>query len=241
MTVNPRLVRAIVTKELREFRRNRSMVVGMAIIPLIFSVQPLITVFALSSSASEPLRHEHVLLYMLGIPALVPSLVASYSVVGERGQGTLEPLLTTPIRREELLLGKALATFVPAGIVAYAVFALFLICVELFAQPGVAAALIRPSDVVAQVVFTPLLAGWSIWVAIFISTRSNDIRVAQQLSTVASLPSVALAILIALNVIEVSLLTGVVAAVVLLALNRIGWRVASAVFDRERLIIGTKA
>ncbi|TDW71333.1 ABC transporter permease [Kribbella pratensis] len=241
MTVNPRLVRAVVDKELREFRRNRSMVVGMAIIPLIFSVQPLVTVFALSSSASGPLRHEHVLLYMLGIPALVPSLVASYSVVGEREQGTLEPLLTTPIRREELLLGKALATFIPAAIVAYAVFALFLACVGLFAQPSVASALIRPSDVIAQLVFTPLLAGWSIWVAIVISTRANDIRVAQQLSTLASLPSVALAILIALNVIDVSLLTGVVAAAVLLALNRIGWRVASALFDRERLILGTKA
>jgi ABC-type Na+ efflux pump permease subunit len=241
MKVNTRLVRAIVTKELREFRRNRSMVVGMAIIPIVFSIQPLVAVFTLTSSASEPLRHEHVLLYMLGIPALVPSLVASYSVVGEREQGTLEPLLTTPIRREELLLGKALATFIPAGIVAYAVFALFLVCVELFAQPGVAAALIHPSDVVAQVVFTPLLAGWSIWVAIVISTRSNDIRVAQQLSTVASLPSVAVAVLIALNVIEVSLLTAVIAAAVLILLNRIGWRVASALFDRERLIIGTKA
>jgi ABC-2 type transport system permease protein len=105
----------------------------------------------------------------------------------------------------------------------------------------VAAALIHPSDVVAQVVFTPLLAGWSIWVAIVISTRSNDIRVAQQLSTLASLPSVALAVLIALNVIAVSLLTAVIAAVALVALNRVGWRVASAVFDRERLIIGTKA
>lgn len=241
MSVNTRLVRAIVTKELREFRRNRSMVVGMAIIPIVFSIQPLVAVFTLTSSASEPLRHEHVLLYMLGIPALVPSLVASYSVVGEREQGTLEPLLTTPIRREELLLGKALATFVPAGIVAYAVFALFLICVELFAQPGVAAALVHPSDVVAQVVFTPLLAGWSIWVAIVISTRSNDVRVAQQLSTVASLPSVAVAVLIALNVIEVSLLTAVIAAAVLIVLNRVGWRVASALFDRERLITGTKA
>jgi len=84
MSVNRRLVRAIVDKELREFRRNRYLVFGMAIIPVVFSIQPLITVFALSSSESAPLRHEHVLLYMLGIPALVPSLVAAYSVVGER-------------------------------------------------------------------------------------------------------------------------------------------------------------
>lgn len=240
MKVNRRLVRAIVAKELREFRRNRTLVVGMAIVPLIFSVQPLVSVFALTTSASGPLRREHVLLYLLGIPALVPSLVASYSVVGEREQGTLEPLLTTPIRREELLLGKALATFLPAVAVAYGVFALFLVCVGVFAQPGVASALIRPPDLIAQLVFTPLLAGWSIWVAIVISARFNDVRVAQQLSTVASLPSIALTTLVALNVIHPSLRIAILAAVILVLLNRIGWRVASAVFDRERLITGTK-
>ncbi len=231
MSVNRRLVRAIVDKELREFRRNRYLVFGMAIIPVVFSIQPLITVFALSSSESAPLRHEHVLLYMLGIPALVPSLVAAYSVVGEREQGTLEPLLITPIRRE---------VFVPSVAVAFGVYGLFLACVEFFAQPSVAAALIRPSDLLAQLLFTPLLAGWSIWIAIVISTRANDVRVAQQLATLASLPSVALTTLIALNAIDASLTTAVVAAAALLLLNRIGWRVASAVFDRERLITGTK-
>ena len=173
----------------------------MAIIPVIFIIQPLVSVFALPPSASTALEQEHVLLYMLGIPALVPSLVAAYSVVGERQQGTLEPVLTTPIRREELLLGKALATFLPSIAIAYAVYALFLASVELFAEPSVASAIIRSSDLLAQLCFTPLLAGWSIWVAILISTRSSDVRVAQQFAALASLPSIALTTLIALNVI----------------------------------------
>jgi hypothetical protein len=46
--------------------------------------------------------------------------------------------------------------------------------------------------------------------------------------------------LIAFNVIKVSLVAGLVAAAALLLLNRIGWRFVSAMFDRERLIIGTK-
>jgi ABC-2 type transport system permease protein len=240
MTISRRRVRAIFRKELREFRRNRSLVVGMSIVPVVFSIQPLFDVFTLNTSASVPLGHEHVLLYMLAVPALVPSLVAAYSVVGERQQGTLEPVLTTPIRREELLLGKALATFVPSVVVAYVVYGLFLVCVELFALPDVAAALIRLPDLLAQIVFTPLLAGWSIWIAIFISSRSSDIRVAQQLATLASLPSVALTTLVALNVINATLVLAVVAAGALLLLNRIGWRLVSATFDRERLIVGTK-
>lgn len=235
-----RRVRAIFAKDLREFRRNRSLTVGMGILPVVFSIQPLVAALTFSSSASSALRHEHVLLYMLGIPALVPALVAAYSIVGERQQGTLEPVLTTPIRREELLLGKALAALVPSIGVSYLVFGLFLACVELFAAPGVASALIRVPDLVAQLVFTPLLAGWSIWAAMLISTRANDVRVAQQFAMVASLPSVALILLVALNVIPASLVTAVVAAAALLLLNRLGLRLVSATFDRERLITGTR-
>jgi ABC-type Na+ efflux pump permease subunit len=94
---------------------------------------------------------------MLGIPAIVPAAVAAYAVVGERQQGTLEPLLTTPIRREELLLGKALAALVPSVAIADAVVALFLACVGLLAEPAVASALWRAPDVLAQLLFTPLV------------------------------------------------------------------------------------
>jgi ABC-2 type transport system permease protein len=240
MSVSARRVRAIYRKELCEYRRKGSIVVGMAIIPLIFLIQPLIAIFAVPSSSSGALRHEHPLLYMLGIPALVPVLVAAYAVVGERQQGTLEPVLTTPIRREELLLGKALAALVPSVAVSYAVYVFFLACVELFAHPAVASALIRGPEILAQLIFTPLIASWSIWIAIAFSTRSDDVRVAQQLGILASLPSVAVTSLIAYNVIHPTLGLALGLAAVLLALDRLGWRIVSAMFDRERLITSTK-
>jgi ABC-type Na+ efflux pump permease subunit len=99
VSVSRRRVRAIFRKELREYRRNGFIVLTMAIIPLIFLIQPLLVVFALPASEANELTHGHLLLYMLGIPALVPAAVAAYAVVGERQQGTLEPVLTTPIRR----------------------------------------------------------------------------------------------------------------------------------------------
>jgi ABC-type transport system involved in multi-copper enzyme maturation permease subunit len=87
--MSTRRIWAIVRKEIREYRRNRSVIYGMAILPLVFAIQPLIAVLRLSAGASGPLAHEHVLLYMLGIPTLVPVFVAAYSVAGERQQGTL--------------------------------------------------------------------------------------------------------------------------------------------------------
>src|SRR5437868_318718 len=83
--------------------------------------------------------------------APVPATLAAFAIVGERQQGTLEPVLGTPIRREELLLGKALAVLIPSVAIAYAVFGVFLGVVALFAHPGVASALIRGPDVIAQV------------------------------------------------------------------------------------------
>ena len=238
--MNGRRIKAIVRKELREYRRNRSLVFGMAIFPLVFLIQPLVGGFNLSATDSHQLHRLHELLYMLAIPALVPAFMAAYSVVGERQQGTLEPLLTTPIRRDEFLLGKALAVLAPAVVVSYAVFAFFVLVTELFASPGVAPAMIRGSDVIAQVVFTPLICGWSIWIAIAISTRASEIRVAQQLSILASLPTVAVTTLTAFGVIHPSLGLALAFGGALLILDRLGWRIVAPMFDRERLIAGAR-
>jgi ABC-type Na+ efflux pump permease subunit len=240
VTISRRRLSAIVGKELRDYRHNGNIVYAMAILPLVFLIQPLIQVFTLPPSASTPLHHEHTLLYMLAIPVLVPAALASYSVVGEKLQGTLEPLLSTPITRQELLLGKALAAFLPTIVVSYLVFAVYIAVVELFAHAGIADALIRAPDLLVQLLFTPLLALWSIWVGIAVSARSTDPRTAGQLAILLSLPTVAVTTLIAFNVIEPS---GKVAAgfgIGLLVLIRLGGRLATALLDRERLITSTQ-
>lgn len=199
MMMSTRRVRAIVTKELREYRRHGSVVVATAIFPLIFLIQPLFVVLLASGTSAATFGEWHVLLYMLAIPVFAPAVLAAYAVAGERQQGSLEPVLTTPIPREEFLLGKALAALVPAVAIAYGVYAIFLACLVLFAQPAVAAAIIRVPDIAVQLLLTPLLAAGSIWVGIAISTRSSDVRVAQQLSLLADVPVVALTSLIAFD------------------------------------------
>jgi ABC-type transport system involved in multi-copper enzyme maturation permease subunit len=238
--ISRRRIAAVIRKELRAYRRNGSIVAAMAIIPLIFLVQPLISVFSLSSQAAHQLGRHHELIYLLGIPALVPVMLAAYAIVGERQEGTLEPLLSTPLRQAELLLGKALSVLAPSVAIAYVVFGVFLALVALFAHANVASSLIRGSDVLAQVIFTPLIAAWSIWLGMAISTRVSDIRVAQQLSVLASLPTIVLTTMIATNVIHPSAQLALGLGILLLVLNRLGWRLVARLFDRERLIIGSR-
>jgi ABC-type Na+ efflux pump permease subunit len=241
--MSTRRVRAIFRKELREYRHNGFIIASMAILPLFFVASALAVIVLVPASAAESnsLLTTGPLLYMLGIPTLVPGTVAAYAVVGEREQGTLEPVLTTPIRREEFVLGKALAAAVPSLAISYAWCGFVLVCTGLLAHPAVASEVYRSPALLAQLLFTPLLAGLSICVGIAISARSRDIRVAQQLSLIAMLPPLAATTLIAFGVIHASLGLALVLAVALLVLDGLGWRVMSAMVDRERLVTGTRS
>jgi hypothetical protein len=119
-------------------------------------------------------------------------------------------------------------------------YAFFVACVRLFADPAVASALLRWPQILVQVLLTPPIAGWSIWIGMGISARSNDIRVSQQLGMLASLPTVVMTSLIAFDVIPLTLGLALGLAAVLLFLDGLGWRIVSLAFDRERLITGTR-
>lgn len=239
MSASTTRVRAIYLKEFREYRRNWSIISTMAAVPLGIVVFPLILVIALPASDASSLGGDP-LLILLGIPSIVPSIMAGYAIVGERVQGTLEPLLSTAISRGELIVGKALAALVPSLAISYGMYGAFVIVTEVFAQPAVASSILQGPYVAGQLVFTPLIAMLSIWLGFGISTRVSDIRAAQQLSALSSLPVLALAYLFSLGVIQMSPAIAVAIGAGLLVLDGLGWRAVAAAFDRERLITGSK-
>jgi ABC-2 type transport system permease protein len=173
----------------------------MAMVPVLFIILPMIPLFTANvtrNTANLNLPIGLSLLYVLVIPVMVPSVVSAYSVVGEREQGTLEPVLITPIRPEEFLIGKALAAFVPTLVIAYAVFGIFLGAAALFAHP---------------VIVSAIYAGTHVLVILA---------------------------LMSLNVIKVSTALALGLAAALLAVDLLAWRVVAAMFDRERLVTGTR-
>lgn len=238
-------IRAVIRKELRDYRRKRSIVVTMSILPCIFLINPVLTIFLTSASTASSALDKTVsisLIFFLIIPVIMPSALAAYSVVGEREQGTLEPLLTTPIRRQELILGKAAAIMIPTVALSYAMFGLFLVAVRLFANSVIASALFHQAPILlALFLFTPLLAGWSIVVGMAISVRASEIRVAQQLGMLASIPLIGLFLLLAVGVISPTFPVAILFAVGLLIIDVRASRVVARMFDRERLVTGAKA
>ena len=53
------------------------------------------------------------LFFFVVIATMLPVAIASYSLVGEKIERSLEPLLATPATDGEILLGKGIAAFVP--------------------------------------------------------------------------------------------------------------------------------
>jgi ABC-2 type transport system permease protein len=240
----PRVV-AVVRRELLDYRRKRSIVVSMLIFPVLFLVEPVVAIFVAPPSGSTSSLDKAVilpLLYMLLMAVVTPSTLAAYSIVGEREQGTLEPLLTTPLRQQEFVLGKAAAVMIPSVALAYAVYALFLICVELFAHRDVSAAVFHDGPtLLALFLFAPLVAGWAVVVGMGVSVRATEVRVAQQLGMLASFPVIGVIVLLISGVIQPTFAAALEFGAGLLVADLLALRLVSRLFDRERLVTGSKA
>jgi ABC-type Na+ efflux pump permease subunit len=238
-------VMAVVRKELLDYRRKRSIVATMLVFPIVFLIEPVVSVFVAPPSGTPASLEKSVmvpLLYMLLIAVVTPSTLAAYSVVGEREQGTLEPLLTTPLRQQEFVVGKATAVMIPSVGIAYFVYGLFLLCVALFAHHDVATAIFHDGPTLLSLfLFAPLVAGWAVVVGMGVSVRASDVRVAQQLGTVASLPVLGVVILLIAGVIRPTFASAFEFGAGLLVVDFLALRLVSHMFDRERLVTGANA
>jgi ABC-type transport system involved in multi-copper enzyme maturation permease subunit len=232
---------AVICKELTEFRRNRLILSTAAVLPVLFLIAPTASILTVKVSALGTGKGiDRSLFLPLIIPVLVPAIMSAYAVVGEREQGTLEPVLTTPIGRIELIIGKAAAIFMPAVALGYLIFGIFFAITQLAANSVVAAAVRHAPQLPATLVFIPLLAAWGVWVGLAISTVVTDTRVAQQLSTLGSLPAVGVTALMSFQVISPTFGLAAALAGGLLAVDCAACLLVARLFDRERLITGTR-
>lgn len=237
-------VGAVILKELAEFRRNRLILITAAVLPVVFLVSPTASILSQKATVLTTVLQNRVnaaLFFPLLIPVFIPATMAAYSVAGEREQGTLEPVLTTPVSTVEFVVGKAVAIFAPAVGIAYLIFGVFLAIVQVGAASAVATAVLNAPQLPAELVFIPLLAAWAIWVGMGISARTAEIRVAQQLSVLASLPPVALAAILSFHVINPTFTVAAALAGGLFVIDGVACFLVARLFNREWLVTGGKA
>jgi ABC-2 type transport system permease protein len=206
-------IQTIIKKEWAEVFKNRMVLFTVIFLPLLFTLLPLILLVAMRSAGLGDLNSEippqfakycgtgltagecfqvylasQFMLLFLMEPLIIPVNIAAYSIVGEKTTHSLEPLLATPITTAELLGGKNLAAVIPAVLATWGGFALYVVGLLVIATPGVVKALLTPTWLVAILVVGPLMALLSVNFSLMVSSRVNDPRAAEQISTVVILP-----------------------------------------------------
>jgi len=128
--------------------------------------------------------------FFLIIPIMASSVIASDSFAGEKERKTIEALLATPISDSELLLGKALVSFVLAMTVTLVSFAIYSIVIDFFSFPVLKGRLLFPNLAWTILILgvAPTVALTGIGLTIMISARAKGFREAQQISSILLLP-----------------------------------------------------
>lgn len=255
-------IRTIIDKEWAEVFKNKLVLFTVTLMPLLFvgillaqlivmrQVDPkemndapaAVTVAcnAQGLSASECMQGYLVGSFMalfLIIPVMIPVTIAAYSIVGEKTTRSLEPLLATPASTAEIILGKGLASVIPAIAATWLSFGLFIVAARLLAVSDRVYALIAdPLWLVGLVVAAPLLCVLSVTTAIAISSRVNDPRAAEQLSAILVIPVMVLLFGRIIGFITLSVTTMLIFSLILLVVNVGMVALAVKLFQREVIL-----
>ncbi len=253
----------IIRKEWAEVFKNKIVLFSVLFLPLILALMPLglligfNSIEGMSASMNDPeimgLAGEmcvgldamdctlvytlnlFVLMFMV-LPVAIPVTIAAYSIVGEKTTRSLEPLLATPITTTELLGAKIIAAVVPAILATWFAFGLFLAGVRFMTSPAVFTEFFSAHWLLAIFVVSPLLTVLSASIAVIVSSRVTDPRVAEQLSAVVILPIVFLIIGQSVGLILIDRRMMLWLGLIVLVLDVILLYLAIRLFQRETIL-----
>jgi ABC-2 type transport system permease protein len=255
-------VRTIIDKEWEEIVKNRMVFWSLVLLPVILTVIFLgVLLFMhlelqrtgrISSNSNSPVPAyllmydpndavqimvlNQFLVYFLMTPLALPIYIAAYSIIGEKQTRSLEPLLATPVRTWELLLGKAVAAVIPPVVATWISYSAFTLGARFLVSDVVFGFILSPMWVLAIAFLSPLFALLSVLVGVIASSRMNDPRAAQQWSALFIIPVIAIGMGMMFGVISTSVWTFAVGALATLLLDVAILYAAVRLFEREAIL-----
>lgn len=237
----------ITRKDFDEFRRNRYVFLTLIGMPVMFSIIGPLMLMAIpfSDPSMEGVEGEQVLDMLLGmilfylalIPGIMPSIVASYSFVGEKVNRSMEPLLATPTTDGELFLGKSLAVFIPTMVGTFVAFVVNIVAVDIILFP-IIGEIYAPnlSWIIVMFLLAPTICIAAIEANVLVSSRMNDVRAAQQVGGLIVLPLMLLLFGSVSGVFPLTPVNLLIMSIIFLAAAVVLFMVARGLFKREKIL-----
>jgi ABC-2 type transport system permease protein len=232
---------AVTRKDFSVFRRKRYVLYSLFAVPLIVSILlPVVLHFLITSKGYPPAGVEIFLgafsFFWVIIAAGIPVSLASYSIVGEKVEKSLEPLLATPMTDGEILLGKSLAAFLPALASTYAGAIIYMVLADLVTYDRLGYLFFPNWTMGAILLIATLACLLSVEANIIFSSRINDIRASQQLGFLVILPFAAVYVLSELNIVSYNDTNLLIISAVTIVADVILFYLTKAVFRREEIL-----
>jgi ABC-2 type transport system permease protein len=258
-------IRTIINKEWAEVFKNKMVLSVVLIMPILFALLPLVMLGVSSNTTALNISPEEAglppeltknlcgamnagectqvyllsqfMLFFVMMPLIIPTTIAAYSIVGEKTTRSLEPLLATPTTTIELLAGKCFAAAIPAIGATFISFLIFNIGISILGiSSNVHAYVLSPTWLVGILLLGPVLSVISAMFAIFVSSRVNDPRVAEQISSVMIVPFMGVFLASSFGAITLNVNSMVIAVIVCAVLAGVLLYLGTLIFDRENIL-----
>jgi ABC-2 type transport system permease protein len=230
----------IATRDFKVFRRQKNIWYSIIIFPILISVLfPIILAYVgqRGLAANLPNLLNSFSFFIVIGAAYIPLGIASYSIVGEKVEKSLEPLLATPLTDGEILLGKAIAAVLPTLVAMYAGAIVFMVGVDAvtFGELGYN---YFPNWTfgVLLLVLVPVAVIMSVLYSIIVSSRVNDVRSANGYGIFIFLPFLAIYLASEIGIISLDLTGLLIIAGILFAIDIALYFVSTAAFQREEIL-----
>ena len=186
----------VAAKDMRVFLRKKYTIYSLVMFPIIIGIGLPFALHLVITRQGALLHTQHLTDLMSAFAfffaigsSLIPTLLASYSLVGEKVEKSLEPLLAAPITDSELLLGKGIGAFIPSIGSLYIGSIVFMVLSDLFTHSTLGYYYFPNWTIgILLLILMPLMSVLSVEWSVIVSARATDPRAAQLQGVLIAIP-----------------------------------------------------
>ncbi len=175
--------------------------------------------------------------FILLIPTAIAVSLATFSIIEEKQSRSLEPLLATPVKTSELLLGKALSGAIPAIIDCWICAAIYFLGVAIMGWGNLIGMVLTPSWYLTFFLLNPAVAILSFLLGVIGSSRAKDAKNAQNMIIIVIFPILALIAVQVTGLVWFGAWLTFFVSLGVMAIDFLMLRIAVALFQRESVVI----
>jgi len=232
----------IARKELKVIRRKKSIMYYIIILPLLLSFFfTLVVQNDIAPSSGIPSNYqlglESLTYFFVVFSAIMPGSIAAYSIVGEKVEKSLEPLLATPLTDGEILLGKSIAAFIPPILAVWAGATIFMATTD-YLTHDLLSYYYFPNwnSGVMLFILAPLAAIFSIELTVIVSSRVSDVRGANQIGGLMFIPFMVVFVAAVEGIFAFSTVNLLIFSGIVLIIDVSLFFLSKSIFNREEIL-----